>query len=221
MQPTKYKAVSLIELIIAMAMASILIMASGVLLVGGSRSFRQVYSSIHDPIQQDSKALTSGFGAIARKSNRTNYKLYEIIEGYFIEATPESGESFATGQAVEFRYWDRPFYELVEDMDQMDIEDTGTQYALFYLEGETICVDYGDVVDDVGGIQNGVRQTDNIITRCLAQNVVINENTDIFSHELISGTGNGCVSLNLSLNSELEGTIDVKMASLLRVVWPQ
>ncbi len=221
MKRTKHKALSLLELIVAMGMVSILILASGVLLVGGNRSFRQVYSSIHDPIQQDSRALTSAFGAIARKSNRTNYVVYEIDDGYFIEAAPDRGETMASGQAVEFRYWDKPFYELVQGMDQMNVEDTGTQYALFYLSGDSICVDYGDVVDTVGGVHNGLRRTDNVFTQRLAENIDIEVNTDIFSHELVSGTGNGCVCLNVTFKNQQEKTVDVKMASLLRVVWPQ
>lgn len=204
-----------------MAMASVLMLAAGVLLLGGTNAYRQVYASVHDPMQQDSKALTSAFGAIGRKSNRTNYTLYETAGGYFVEAVPKSGESIAVGQAVEFRYWDEPFYQLSQNMDEMDIADTGTNYALFYLDGEKLCVDYGDVVGGVGGVKNGSRQTQNMVTQCLVQQVDTTNNDDIFSHEVVGGAGNGCVSLNLTLVNDKGETMDVKMATLIRVVWPQ
>lgn len=221
MKKRNQKAISLIELVISMTMASVLMLAGGVLLLGSNRAFRQVYASIHDPVQADAKVLASAFGTVVRKSNRTNYKVYEVTEDSFVEATPESGESVAVGQAVELRYWNRPFYELSGDMEQMDIDDTGSHYALFYLEDETIYVDYGEVVDGVGGVNGGLRQTTDIVTQTLAENVDISDNVDIFSHEIIGGAGNGCISLNVTLINDEGDSVDVKMAALLRVLWPQ
>jgi len=215
------KGLSLIELIMAMAIAMILVLVIGVLLVGSSRSFHQVNSSIHNSIQEDSRALMAAFGAIGRKSNRTNYIVYKIIGETFIEAEPDRGESVAKGQAVEFRYWDEPFYELSQNMDEMNITDTGTNYALFYLHDDELYVDYGTVIDGVGGISNGYRKTSNITTQCLAHQVDTTQNTDIFSHEITGGVGSGCVSLNLTLIDDTEKTLEVKTATLIRVVWPQ
>ncbi len=222
MKNKNQKGLSLIELVMAMATAAILVLAAGVLLFGGTNAYRQVYASVHDPMRQDSKALTAAFGAVGRKSNRTNYKLYEVAGGYFVEAVPKSGETIATGQAVEFRYWDKPFYELSQNMDEMDIADTGTNYALFYLDdNKKLYVDYGDVVDGVAGVKSGIRQTSNVVTQCLVQQVDTSESIDIFSHEMIGGVGNGCVSLNLKLVNDKKETMDVKMATLVRVNWPQ
>ena len=215
------KALSLIELIMAMAMASILVLAAGTLLLGGANAYSQVYKSIHEPIQQDSRALATAFKTIGRKSNRTNYTVYEINGGSYTEAKPDYGESIAAGQAVEFRYWNKPFYELSKDMEEMDINDTGTHYVLFYLDDEAIYIDYGQVVNGVGAVKNGVRQTGNITTYCLAENVDTTENTDIFSHEVVGGAGSGCVSMNLTLKNEKDDTVEIKTATLLRVVWPQ
>jgi hypothetical protein len=217
----KFKALSLVELIMAMAVASILILASGTLLLGGSTAYRRIYTSIHEPIRQDSKTLTVAFKTIGRKANRTNYKVYKIINGSFIEAAPEPGESIAAGQAVEFRYWDEPFYELSRSMKEMDITDTGTHYVLFYLDDDEIRVDYGKVVDGVGAILNKTRQTHNISTQIMARDVDLEENTDIFSHEIIGGAGSGCVMLNATLTNEDGDSIQIKTATLLRVVWPQ
>lgn len=221
MRNINQKGFSLVELIMSMAMASILVLATGILLLGNSRAYRQVYTSIHDPIQQDSRALTAAFGAVGRKSNRTNYKVYEVFGNSFTEAVPPSGQTIAVGQAVEFRYWDSPFYELSQNMDEMDIADTGSNYALFYLDDDKLYVDYGTVVDGVGGVVNGSRKTSNIETQCLVQKVDTSEGEDIFSHEIVGGVGNGCVSLNLTLINDKGQTINVKMATLVRVVWPQ
>ena len=221
MKAKNREGLSLIELVIAMAMASILVLVAGILLLGSNRAYLQTYASIHDPMQQDSRALTAAFGAICRKSNRTNYTVYKMFGNSYIEAVPDSGSSIATGQAVEFRYWDKPFYELSQDMDRMDVADTGTNYALFYLSGEKLYVDYGTIVDDVGGIDGGFRKTSNIETQCLVQQVDTSENSDIFIHEIVGGAGNGCISLNLTLINDEAKTMDIKMAALVRVVWPK
>ena len=202
-------------------MGSIIILAAGTLLLGNNHAFRQVYGSIHKPIQEDAKVITAAFGGIARKSNRINYTLYEITGGYFAEAVPEMGETIATGQAVEFRYWDQPFYELRQGMEKMEVSDTGSKYALFYLVDEVLYIDYGDVVNGIAGIDNGTRKTTNIVTQQLTEKVDITSRTDIFSHEIVGGAGSGCVSLNLTLTNDDGDIKNIKMASLLRVVWPQ
>ncbi|MBC8392816.1 MAG: prepilin-type N-terminal cleavage/methylation domain-containing protein [Deltaproteobacteria bacterium] len=221
MKNKNQSALSLFELIIAMAMASILVLIAGFLLLGSNKAYSKVYASIHDPIQQDAKALTAAFGAVGRKSNRTNYTLYEVTGGSFVEAVPEVGESIATGQAVEFHYWDKPFYELSSDMSKMDIQDTGTHYALFYLKDQNLYVDYGEVVDGVGGVKNGTRQTNDAVTQCLAENVDINKSADIFSHEIIGGAGNGGGIFSGILENDKRETIEGEMATLFRGVWPQ
>lgn len=222
MKGTRRKALTLVELVTAMAVASILMLAAGTLLVGGQRSFTQMFKAVHDPIQQDSRALTAAFKLIGRKSNRTNYTVYKIYGSTFSEALPLDGQTFATGQAVEFRYWDEPFYETAPGMDEMDVTDTGTYYALFYLENGKIYVDYGQVVNGIGGVHNGSRRTSNIDTRCLlAHNVRVTDDAAYFSHQVIGGAGSGCVSLNLTLENEDGKTVEVKTATLLRVTWPQ
>lgn len=220
MTKKKHKGLSLVELILSMAMASILVVATYILLIGSNKSFNQVYASVHDSTQQDSRALTSVFGAITRKANRTNYVVYKNINGQYVESVPQQGESFAYGQAVELRYWDRPFYELVQGMNEIDTSDTGSHYAFFYLDGDKIYVDYGTVTNGIGAINGGIRQTNNIRTQLLVEKVDTN-NTDIFSHEVVGGKGTGCVTLDLTVLNQGGDSIDVKMASLVRVVWPQ
>lgn len=221
MQPPNRKALSLIELILAMAMTSILVLAGGVLLLGGSNAYQEIYTSVHKPIREDSRALTVAFKSIGRKSNRTNYTVYKISGGSYSKAQPDFGESIASGQAVEFRHWDKPFYELSQGMDEMDVTDTGTHYTLFYLEDNAIYMDHGEVLNGVGGVQNGARRTADVATDCVARDVDVSENTNIFSHEMIGGAGSGCVMLNVTLKNDEDETVEIKTATLLRVVWPQ
>lgn len=221
MKQRQRNGLSLIELVWVMAMVAILVLVTGVLLVSTQKAFGGVYQSIHDPSVEDTKALAAAFGAITRKSNRTNYVVYKINGTSYTEAAPASGQSIAYGQAIELRYWGRPFYELSQTMDEMEVTDTGSRYALFYLSGDKLYLDHGDVVNGVGGIDGGTRQTNNIVTQCLVRKVDTSQNTDIFSHEIIGGSGNGCVSLNLTVTNDGGETVDVKMASLIRVVWPR
>ncbi len=221
MKRVRIHGLSLVELIIVMAMASILVLTTSSLLLGANQTFRQMYDFVHHPVHQDSKALAIAFETISRKSNRTNYAIYNVDGQVFAEAQPEPGDSIASGQAVEFRYWSRPFYELSREMDHIDTADTGPRYALFYLTDDKLYVDYGDVVDGVGAIQNGSRQTDNIITQRLVEHVDMGQQQDIFSHEVVGGSGNGCVVLDLQLKDDTGQIAHVKISSLLRVVWPQ
>ena len=215
------KAYSLVELVVAMALASILVLASGMLLLGNNRAFNLVYASVHEPIQQDSQVITTAFGAMARKADRNEYHVYRIVNDTFIDAVPLPGESIAAGQAVEFRYWDQPFYELSGGMDTMDITDTGTNYVLFYLQDKQLYVDYGRVMNHVGAIQNGKRRTDGVLTNSLTDYVDTSASTEIFSHEIVGGVGNACVSLDMTLVNDEGQTAEINTAALLRVGWPK
>lgn len=222
MKYQRQKGFSLIELVVAMATTAILMLVAGVLMLGSNNTYHQIYASIHDPIRQDSLIITTAFCAVGRKSNRNDYKIYKIKNGSFIEAIPTFGESMAAGQAIEFHYWDRPFYEFVDEEEGMDVVDTGTNYILFYLVDDELHADYGKVVDGVGAVEYGTRkESGDVETRVLVQNVDLAKNTDLFSHEMVGGIGSGCVNLNLSLKNEEGDTMDVKTATLLRVTWPK
>lgn len=221
MQMKNQKAYTLIELVIAMAISSILVLASVMLLLGNNRAFNLVYASVNDPIQQDSRVITAAFGAMARKADRNDYHIYQIKQDTFIEAQPRSGESIAAGQAVEFRYWSQPFYELSGGMDTMDINDTGTHYVLFYLQDEQLYVDYGRVIAGIGAIQNGKRRTDGVLTSPLTDHVDTSRKTEIFSHEKVGGAGNSCVCLDVTLVNDQGRTVEIKTAALLRIGWPK
>ena len=217
----KIKGFSLIELIIAMAAATILVLVGGVLLLGSNKAYSQVYDSIHDPIAQDSRVLTVTFGAMGRQSNRNDYTIYKVRSGNFIEAVPDRGESVAAGQAVEFHYWEQSFDELFSGEEGMDVTDVGTHYALFYLDGDKLYADYGRIINDLGAVQNGSRSERGLIRKVLlAQDVDVSKTPELFSHEMQGGTGSGCVNMNVTLTNDEGKTVDIKTATLLRITWP-
>ncbi len=72
--------VTLVELIITMVIAVTLILAVGVLLVGGHRAWQNTYASAHKKIKEDARAITITFGSMGRRSNRTHISI-QLTEG--------------------------------------------------------------------------------------------------------------------------------------------
>lgn len=140
--------VILTELVITTAISLVLVSAIGVLLISGNRTWQQTYDSAHKQIKQDAQAVTVTFGSMGRKSNRLGYIIYNInINGNtFTPAVPTTSnpEEVVSGDAVEFRYWDVKLDE-TDSHDLIDVQKTATAYALFYLEGNQLKVDYGRI----------------------------------------------------------------------------
>lgn len=213
---------TLMEVVVTLAILAIPILAVTILAAGGSRSFRQTYNSIHKPIQQDALAVMTAFSTAGRKANRSNYTVYKTVNGVYTVAQPPYNEEVASGSAVEFRYWEAPFDPSAANSDVLEVTNTGTHYALFYLDGHRLKVDYGTVVNGVGGISGGVRRTNSISrTLTLSEFVDTSNGTDIFSHNVVGGVGMGSVRLNLTLTDEEGQSVEVKTSVLLRMNWPR
>ena len=207
---------------IVVAILAIPLVAVGILAAGGSRSFRQTYNSIHKEVRQDAVAVMTAFGTVSRQSNRNNYKVYTIKNGVYAEAQPPPKQEIASGQAVEFRYWQDPFDPEHPGENALDISNTGTHYALFYLDGSELKVDYGTVDGDVAGIVGSSRSAARILrTVTLTRFVDLSKTTDLFSHSIIGGAGQGSVRLNLTLADEEGEQVEVKTSVLLRMSWPR
>ena len=213
---------SLIELMVVIAIVAIPILAVGILAASGKKSFQQTYNSIHKPIREDAMAAMTAFGTIARKSNRSNYQVYKISNGAYTVAVPPYKQDVASGQAVEFRYWEQPFDPANPGVNTLDVTNTGTNYALFYLDDRELKVDYGTVVKGVGGIQDGVRITSHrTSTRVLSGHVDLTAGTDLFSHTISGGAGMGSVRMNIVLTDEDGESVEIKTSALLRMNWPR
>lgn len=219
---TRNHGFSLIELMVVVAIVAIPLLAVGILAAGGSRSFQQTYNSIHKPIKEDAMATMAAFGTIGRKSNRSNYKVYKISSGVYTEAVPPEGQEIAIGQAVEFRYWEQIFDPQNPADDALEVTNTGTHYALFYLDGNELKVDYGKVNSGAAAIQSSSRTTSNLIrTVVLARDVDLSAGSDLFSHNVVGGTGTGAVRLNMLLTDDDGESVEVKTSVLLRMNWPR
>ncbi|NLH17359.1 MAG: prepilin-type N-terminal cleavage/methylation domain-containing protein [Phycisphaerae bacterium] len=218
----RYRGVTLVEVVVTMAVAAIPLLAVGTLLVGAQNSWEQTYATVHKPIREDASILTTAFTTVGRKSNRSLYFVYRINNGAYTVATPPIGSTLAEGQAVEFRYWSDGFDEATATLKSLETTNTGTDYALFYLDGTTLKVDYGKVVGGVGAVSGGQRNTAGMPTTViLAEDVDIQTNDKIFSHTVISGAGQGCVRLNTTLKDEDGDSVEIKTAALCRAVWPR
>jgi hypothetical protein len=218
----RYRGVTLVEVVVTMAVAAIPLLAVGTLLVGAQNSWEQSYASVHKPIRENASILTTAFTTVGRKSNRSLYFVYKVSNGAFTVATPPNGSTLAEGQAVEFRYWANGFDESDKTLKALDTTNTGTDYALFYLDGTILKVDYGKVVGGVGGVAGGQRNKAGAVsTVILAENVDVKTNDKIFSHTVISGAGQGCVRLNATLKDDAGDKVEIKTASLCRAIWPR
>jgi prepilin-type N-terminal cleavage/methylation domain-containing protein len=213
---------SLIELLVVIAIIAIPILAVGILLSGASRGWQKIYNDTNSEIQQDAAAVLASLQTFGRQANITNYQVYKIQNNSFTVAVPPNGQTVAVGQAVEFRYWQNSFDPANPGSDLLDTANTGTNYVLYYLDGNQLKADFGAVINGVGGVTNNARRTANITsTQILAHNVDIPKTTCLFSHTLVGGQGSGCVNTDLTLTNQQKVSVDVTFATMLRSAWPR
>lgn len=209
------KGVTLVELILAMAASSFILLAVGMLILGGQKCWLQTYNRNNSVMQVETISATAAFTTTGRKSNKTNYKLYKRVNNTYIQAVPQSSpDEILFGEAVEFRYWDK---ELSSEF--MNTAITATAYILFYFENGELKADYGPYPPgaiDSGG--NRIAGAD-VTTVTLVQNVKELR----FSHtaQNMNGDGRGCVKMELTAqNSDTGEKKVIVAATLLRNNWP-
>jgi len=218
--------VTLVELSIAMLISAILVSTVGILLVGGNRAWLQTYNSANRKIKQDAYAITVAFGSMGRKANRLDYYLYTVSGGTFTKALPQTNnpEEIVSGEAVEFRFWDVEL-DQTDSHQLMDVTKTATAYALFYLDGGKLKVDYGPYPPGAVPAGSGARNTTGVRTVVLAENVSTDPSPDAagaFSHTTINKVGQGSVRINIILTDPDDGeTIKVMTSTLMRNIWPR
>jgi len=215
--------VALAELVISTAMALILLLAVGVLLDGGNRAWLHAFESAHGSRNQDARALMAAFGSVGRSSNRGSYVLYHIDHGLLVPAVPDSShpDSVVFAEAVEFRYWDVPL-DLTDSHTLMDADKKATAYALFYLDGSYLKVDYGPYPPGAAPAGGGPRNTTDVTTVILARHVSVDPDGAPFSHSTVARAGQGSIRLNVILTDpEDEQTTRVMAATLMRNIWPR
>lgn len=211
---------TLVELMAACAIAVMVVASAATLLVASQRQWIHTYNDANKGINFDATQIMISFGSVGRKSNKSDYVVYKLVNGSYVKAPAPTGDPFGTiaGDAIEFRYWDKPL-----SADLVDPKKTATAYAFFYLDGTDLKVDEGpyDSTTKIGGVDaSGRRMTgSNINTRTLAENVT----QLVFNHvsQDKDGNGNGCVRLEAVLTDPCDrSTVTVKAATLMRNVWP-
>ncbi len=215
--------ISMVELAIAMAISLILVLTMGSLIVSGNRTWQQAYDSANKEIKQDADAVTMAFGSMGRRANRLGYVIYNINGDTFTPAVPHTSnpQEVVFGNAVEFRYWDVEL-DQADSHKVMDVTKIATAYALFYLIGGELRVDYGPYPPGAVPAGSGKRNTSNITTTVLAKNVSTELGIGAFSHTTLNGIGQGSVRINVILTDPEDGeSIRVMTATLMRNIWPR
>ncbi len=211
---------TLVELIMTILISSVLVLTVGTLLIGGQRSWQNTYEQANSGMRQDSQAIMIAWGSVGRKSNRLGYTVYKESSGSYVKSEPQTGdnEEVVYGDAVEFRYWSAS----VPDASLLDVTNTGTDYAFFYMDDDELKVDYGTYPPGAVPGGSGSRNTSNITTMLLAENVVPDPN-GAFSHTMISGVGQGCVRINVALQADDDSGEEIRVmtATLARNIWPR
>lgn len=215
------KGFTLVELMMGVAASLIVVLIVAILIVASHRNLNEAYKYANGDVQVNAIETMINFGTFGRKANKSDYKLYDNGSGNYVTVVPSANpDEVVFGNAVEFRYWDA---ELNDSF--MDTEITGNKYALYYVEGDELKVDYGPYPSSVaGGIKYGAinssgNKRNPASTRVLAKNV----QSVTFSHLTtnLEGDGNGCVKMDLALyDAEEDKGLHVKTATLMRNVWP-
>jgi len=217
---------TLIELIVAMMINLMVVLAVGALLVGGNRAWQNTYNSANKKLKQDALATTMAFGNMGRKANRFDYTIYKENGSNFIPALPQTSDpqEVVSGDAVEFRYWDVEL-DKADSYSLMDFNKTATAYAFFYLDGDQLKVDYGPYPPGAVPEGGGSKNASGVITKVLlAEHVSVDKDSTAgaFSHTTVGGTGQGSVRINIVLTDPTDNeTIRVMTATLMRNIWPR
>ena len=216
---------TMLELVVAMLISPTLALVVGILLVSGNRAWHRTYNSAHRRIKQDAQAVTIAFESMARRTNRLGYTIYNVNGNTFTPAAPKSSspQEVVSGDAVEFRYWDVDL-DKTDSFKLMDVTKTATVYALFYLDGNQLKVDYGPYPPGAVPKGGASRNASGVTTKVLADNVSTDSNNNIgaFSHTTLNGIGTGCVRINIIITDpEDNESVRVMAGSLLRNMWPR
>ena len=216
--------VTLIEIVVAIVINSIVISGVGVLLIGGNRAWEKTYNSANQKIRQDALVTTLEFSSMGRKSNRLVYTIYKKSDYGYLPALPEKGdpEEVVSGDAVEFRYWDTTL-DSTDSKKLMDTSKTATAYAFFYVDDDKLKVDYGPYLPGAVPKGGGGKNSIGVVTKVLAENVTVdNSVAGPFSHTTVNGVGQGSVRINITLTDpEDNETIQIMTSTFIRNIWPR
>jgi hypothetical protein len=212
---------TLIELVTATFIGLLTIMTVGIVLHASQRNWVKAYNDANRGIEIDALLTMVEFGSTGRQSNKSDYYVYQRnISGSYVPATVPNGDPsmVATGNAVEFRYWDVPLNAANANILRAD--NRAPAYRFFYQVGNELRVDQGAIDAD------GHRRTTGVTTQTLSRNV--RSNSLRFNHTiqtrpqnpLQNPVGGGSVRMEAVFEDPDGSFITVRTATLLRNVWP-
>jgi hypothetical protein len=210
---------TVLELCVSTAVSLVLVLTVAALLVGGNRAYQRTYDSASSKVKEDALETMIAFGSVGRRANRLNYAVYDMSGDTLTPALPKTTqpEEVVFGDAVEFRYWDVPLSQ-----ELMDPKKIATAYALFYLDGDELKVDYGPYPPGAR-TGSGSRNGSGVTTKVLAENASVSEGSGgAFSHTTLNKIGQGSVRISVTLTGPVDKeTISVITATLMRNTWPR
>jgi hypothetical protein len=207
----------MIEMIVAIAMSTIVMLSVALLVQSGYRSWLKTFNNSNCDSRIDSLDTIITLGSTGRKANKTDYSLYAVAGGTFTKPLPvASPDEILTGQAIEFHYWDPPDL----DASLLDPDNHGNTYSLFYLDGTNLKVDKGTYPP--GGINGSGHRVagGDVRTVTLARNVT----SVTFTHTArnMTGDGKGCIRMRLVITDPDSGETKTTLAAtMMRNVWPE
>jgi len=214
---------TVLELCVSTAVSLVLVLTVAALLVAGNRAWRRTYDSASSKVKQDALEAMIAFGSIGRRANRSALAcpVYDMSGDTLTPAAlPETTSGVVVfGDAVEFRYWDVPLSQ-----DLMDPQKIATAYALFYLDGDELKVDYGPyLLSGAAPKGGGSRNTSGVTTKVLAENVSVSPGSGgAFSRTWKDDRWQGSVRISVTLTGPVDKeTVSVITATLMRNTWPR
>jgi prepilin-type N-terminal cleavage/methylation domain-containing protein len=208
-------AFTMIEMIVAIVMSTIVMMTVALLIQSGYKSWLKTFNNANSDSRIDSLDTMIALGTTGRQSNKMNYSLYTVVGGVYAKPLPVvNPDEVLTGQAIEFHYWDPPDL----DASLLDPAIPGNAYSLFYLDGTNLKVDKG--IYPPGGVNGGHRVTGgDVTTITLARNVT----SLAFTHtgKNMTGDGKGCIRMRMVITDPVSHETKTTLAAtMMRNVWP-
>jgi prepilin-type N-terminal cleavage/methylation domain-containing protein len=225
---------TLVELMLAVLISSIVVLVVGVVVVAGVHNWVQTYNAANEQTMEDATDVAVAFGSIGRMSNRFNNAIPSQAQGYMfytyngstftpVPAPTGNGDTVVWGDAVEFRYWNVSL-DTNDTYGLMNPAIIATTYALFYIDSNQLKVDYGPYPPGAVPAGGGRRNTLNVNTVVLANNVSTNPTLGLkaFSYTARGGIGKGCIRVSVIMTDPTNGsTFSLLTSVLMRNWWPQ
>ena len=96
------RGLTLVETTVAIAISTIVMLTVAILVQSGYRGWNQIYNNTYRESRLGSLDTMIALGAIGRKSNKMDYRLYAVTGSNFRRVTPlVEPEEIVKGQAVE------------------------------------------------------------------------------------------------------------------------